>query len=159
VDASETAATLYDKHLICLREMLAALVPAFQRDALPRTPQDHAKASFCARRTADDGYIDWQRPAEEIWTLIRATTEPYPGAFTVYASRKAIIWSADLVGDAPYFGLPGQIQDFVDGDALVQCGDGRHVRLRRVEFAGDGDAAPPQLKRHERFGVSPVPRW
>jgi UDP-4-amino-4-deoxy-L-arabinose formyltransferase/UDP-glucuronic acid dehydrogenase (UDP-4-keto-hexauronic acid decarboxylating) len=56
------------------------------------TPQDESQASYFGRRTAADGEIHWHKPATEINNLVRAVTEPYPGAFTYLGQRKMTIW-------------------------------------------------------------------
>ncbi|MGX8894802.1 bifunctional UDP-4-amino-4-deoxy-L-arabinose formyltransferase/UDP-glucuronic acid oxidase ArnA, partial [Enterobacter cloacae] len=48
---------------------------------------------------ADDGLIDWNADAKTVHNLVRAVTEPYPGAFTFLGERKMIIWRARPVAD------------------------------------------------------------
>ncbi len=154
----ETADTLYDKHVTALAEMLRDVLPTLDTDAPPRSPQDHTRATWCAKRTADDGQIDWRRPAQDVWDLVRASTTPYPGAFTSRAESTLTIWSAALVDAPEYVGLPGQVQR-VDADAvLVQCGDGRHLALGDVELDGIRLRADEALRLHERLGVAGVTR-
>jgi methionyl-tRNA formyltransferase len=113
VAPDETARSLYDKHTRTLGAMLEAVLPALAEGNAPREPQDHARASWCAKRTPADGLIDWTRPAEEVWTLVRAVGRPYPGAFTYRGDgTKLFVWSADLVPEAPYLGIPGQVVAF-----------------------------------------------
>jgi len=151
----ETATTLYAKQLGVLREMMQGALPLLETDSPPRTPQDHAKATYCAKRTADDGLINWQKGAEEVWTLVRAVTKPYPGAFTLYKGQKLTIWEAELVGEAPYWGLPGQVQRLSEEGALIQCGDKGHVLVREVEREdGTRQSAQEALKIHDHLGIS-----
>ena len=153
VAEDETARTLCRKHMKVLQNLLDRALPLLAQGSAPRTPQDHARATFCAKRTEDDGLIDWQRPAEQIWTLIRAVGQPYPGAFTYYNRRKLIVWDAELVGSAPFCGLPGQVQEMTENGVLVQCGDQQHVRLGMVQL--DGDVSTPAnrlLKIHCKLG-------
>jgi methionyl-tRNA formyltransferase len=146
VAPDETARSLYDKHLAALGRMLAGAVPALRRGAARRVAQDHAKATYCARRTPDDGHVDWRADAEHVWTLVRASGDPYPGAFSFL--------DAQLVGAAPYWGQPGQVQALGDGGALVQCGDGQHVLLRTVQREDDERRPAAEVLRvHQRLGV------
>src|SRR5512137_418341 len=157
VAEDETAATLVAKHLHALDGMLARVIPQLASRTASRTPQDHSRASYCAKRTAADGLIDWTRPAREVWTLVRAVGDPYPGAFTFSGGRQLVLWAAELVESAPYFGLPGQVQQLApDGSALVACADG-FVRLRLVQLEA-GARVPPAtvLKIHERLGLDPL---
>lgn len=137
VEPDETARTLYSKVTTVLREMIREALPLLENGNLPRYPQDHSKASYCARRTLADGLIDWKQPAEQVWTLIRAVSAPYPGAFTAHRGRRLIIWEATYMPAAPYCGLPGQIQAIGQDGVLVQCGDGKHVLLRTVQAEGE----------------------
>jgi methionyl-tRNA formyltransferase len=150
----ETAATLYAKHLEALCRMLAAAIPMLQAETAPRAPQDHSQATYCAKRVPADGLIDWRAPARAVWTLIRASGDPYPGAFSLYRGKYLFVWEADYVGEAPYTGLPGQVQAIRDGGALVQCGDGRHVLLKVVQVDG-GPRLPAAhvVRNHARLGI------
>lgn len=160
VAPDETAATLYAKHRHALCRLLTATIPALAAGAGPRTPQDHARATYCAKRTPTDGLIDWSAPADRVWTLIRAVGDPYPGAFSLRGDKAVFVWGAEFVGEAPYTGLPGQVQALDETGALVQCGDGRHVRLTVVQ--PEGEARQPAgrvLKIHERLGIDWVALW
>lgn len=154
MDESETAATLYAKHMQALDAMLSSSLPLLDAGTAPRRPQDDTKATWCARRTAEDGRIDWRRGATEVWTLVRAAGRPYPGAFTTDgAGRRLVVWDAEDRGPGPYWGLPGQVQVLEREGALVQCGDRTHVLLRTIEVEGEGPRPGAEVLRvHERLG-------
>lgn len=154
VDPDETAATLYEKHMTALRTAFARTLDALTNGDPPRRPQDSSQATYCARRTASDGLIDWNRPARDVWTLIRAAGDPYPGAFTFHNGEKLVVWEADYAGEGPYWGLPGQVQWIIEDGALVQCGDRRHVVLKTVQREGEPRVqAYETLKNHEKLGI------
>jgi methionyl-tRNA formyltransferase len=164
VAEEETARSLYDKHMQALREMLTAAIPRLSEGTAPRMPQVHSRATFCAKRTPDDGLVDWTSSAHQVWTLIRAVGDPYPGAFTFRQNHcRLVLWSADFLGTGPYTGMPGQVQAFVDGGAVVRCGDDRHVLLRTVQPEGGPRVPAGELLRiHERLGIDwlrLVNRW
>lgn len=153
----ETARSLYDKHLDTLARMLKATLPLLEGGDPPRLPQDHSRATYCAKRTAEDGLIDWSASAREVWTLIRAVGDPYAGAYTFSGGERLTVHAAELVGPAPYVGLAGQVQTVGPGGALVRCGDGEHVRLVTVQPAAGGAAGPAGnlLRIHARLGLGP----
>jgi methionyl-tRNA formyltransferase len=154
VAPDETAATLYARMGEALRRLLESVLPALAAGGAPRLPQDHTRATYCAKRTPADGLIDWRHDAHAVWTLIRAVGDPYPGAFTFLDGRSLHVWDAAFVGPAPYTGLPGQVQALRDGGALVQCGDGQHLLARTVQRAGEERrAAADVLKLHVRLGI------
>jgi methionyl-tRNA formyltransferase len=94
ITRADTATTLYAKMTAAGRQLLRDYLPAIIAGTAPRIPQDHTKATYLPKRTPADGRIDWSRPAESVYDLIRATTHPYPGAFTLCGERKVIVWKA-----------------------------------------------------------------
>ncbi len=155
VAADETAATLYQKHCQSLQKLLSQALPLLEINNPPRTPQNHSLATYCAKRVADDGWIDWSLSAESIWTLIRAVGKPYPGAFTFYKGRKLCIWEAEYVGEGPYWGLAGQVQAVLATGVLVQCGDGKHISIKSVQLENEEEIeANLLLKNHEKLGIN-----
>lgn len=97
IDEEDTALTLHGKCRTAAAALLAQQLPLIRSREITLTPQDEDQASYVGRRTAADGLIDWQKSAREINNLIRAVTEPYPGAFTFLGERKVIIWRARVV--------------------------------------------------------------
>jgi methionyl-tRNA formyltransferase len=155
VAEEETARSLYEKHMHALRGMLTGAIPRLRDGTAPRMPQAHSQATYCAKRTPSDGLVDWTASAHQVWTLIRAVGDPYPGAFTYHRGPcRLVLWAADYVGSGPYTGVPGQVQAFADGGAIVRCGDERHVLVRTVQPEGAPRAPAAQvLRMHERLGI------
>lgn len=156
VSPEETAQSLLDKHMQVLRDMLKELLPRLRRNEIPAIPQDERRATWCAKREPRDGVIDWQRPAQEIWTLIRAVGSPYHGALSEFRGRQVAIWEAELVksDEKRYWGVSGQIQSLVDGRPSVMCGSRERLLLGKVTYCDSGECIyqedPPRV--HERFG-------
>lgn len=92
--------------------------------------------SYGARRTAEDGRINWNRTAQEIYDFIRAQSKPYPGAYTFYNGQKIKIWRAGVFGHRIQ-GNPGQI-GMIDHDndrVIVVCGKDTGLVLYEIEAA------------------------
>ena len=64
-------------------------------------PQDSSRATFTCKRLPADNEIHWSEPAEKIYNLIRATTRPYPGAFTHFEGKLLRIWSTQRPKSPP----------------------------------------------------------
>jgi methionyl-tRNA formyltransferase len=155
LEPDETATTLYAKvsdHLVLLMRDLAQDLASGQ--PLPRRRQDESQATYTSKRTKQDGLIDWTKPAEEVWTLIRATTRPYPGAFTFYRERPLTIWSADLIELSNHIAMPGQVATLEPRGPIVQCGTGQ-IQLREVqpEQRSSLPATEYFTKPHEVLGI------
>ncbi|OAP39796.1 methionyl-tRNA formyltransferase [Sinorhizobium glycinis] len=130
VEADETARSLYAKQTANLAEMVVEAAALVESDSAPRTQQDHDQASYCAKRSPEDGLIDWHRPAAAVLRLIRAVGDPYPGAFTWRTGEKIRIDSAVAVANSGRFiGLDGQVQAHTETGFVVRCGDGECIEV------------------------------
>ena len=103
------------------------------------TAQDQTAATYTCTRVLADGEIDWTRPTEDVYALVRALTEPYPGAFTYIDGQPLIVWQA-APADAPghWTGrVPGRVvgRSSAEGWTDVLTGDGV-LRLKTVQLDG-----------------------
>ena len=131
IDVSDTAKTLYDKLCRAAKELLDEVLPLIKRGQIPRQKQDLKVGSYYGGRCPEDGRIDWKKSADEIYNLIRAVTEPYPGAFALLDNdEKIIIWWAELavVEEAV---IPGKLI-ITNKEVLVQTG-GNAIKLLDIE--------------------------
>ncbi|MFQ6049204.1 MAG: methionyl-tRNA formyltransferase, partial [Phycisphaerae bacterium] len=148
------AADLIARTNQALEACIDQLAPAIRTGNLPAAPQDPALATYLARRSRADGLIDFRQPAERIYRLIRATSRPYPGAFTHHHGRELIVWRARPHPRNDHLGSPGQIVA-VDPSCglLVQTGDGL-LWLTELQFAGhSGPARPDNFRPGQRLGL------
>ncbi|MFJ4246862.1 bifunctional UDP-4-amino-4-deoxy-L-arabinose formyltransferase/UDP-glucuronic acid oxidase ArnA [Pseudomonas sp. NPDC089741] len=105
IERSDTALSLHGKLRIAASDLLRDTLPAMLQGKISETAQDESKATVFGRRTAADGKLVWAQPAEQLFNLVRAVTQPYPGAFCAVGEHKLIVWSAAVVkgndGQAP----------------------------------------------------------
>lgn len=105
IERSDTALSLHGKLRIAAVDLLRDTLPAMLQGKISETPQDESKATVFGRRSAADGKLVWAKPAEQLFNLVRAVTQPYPGAFCAVGEHKLIVWSAEVVkgndGQAP----------------------------------------------------------
>ncbi len=97
IDATDTALMLHKKIRQAAEQLLADILPLIKIGDYSATPQNDSQASYFSHRRAEDGLIDWSKSATEVNNLVRAVTEPYPGAFTYLAESKMIIWCASVL--------------------------------------------------------------
>lgn len=140
IDREDKAVTLYEKLCSAAGELLDELLPLMRQGIVSRIPQEAGKASYFGGRKPEDGQIDWSWPVEQIYNLIRAVTEPYPGAFTHLPEGKVLIWWA----------LPHRVtgQNLAVGtvetkgqDVYVHAADGR-LQLLHIEINGQHMRGP-----------------
>lgn len=113
----------------------------------------NGEASYGLQRQPADSRINWNSRSQDIDSLIRATSRPYPGAFTTLNEEKISIWSAEVLEDAPLvYGAPGQIFSLPDSEyPCVVTGD---VPLKILEATdAEGTDTLKLLRRsgHQRF--------
>jgi methionyl-tRNA formyltransferase len=94
----------------------------------------------CYPRLPADGAIDWQQSAAAVCRLVRASSRPYPGAFSFLRGRKVIIWRAEVAAEEDSFlAMPGHVIGWrkQPSSVRVACGDGA-VDLTEIQH-GSGD--------------------
>jgi UDP-4-amino-4-deoxy-L-arabinose formyltransferase/UDP-glucuronic acid dehydrogenase (UDP-4-keto-hexauronic acid decarboxylating) len=134
IDSADTAKTLYDKLCIAAELLMEKMLPVMKKGLIPRVRQNLAQGSYYGGRKPEDGRIDWSKTDEEIYNLIRAVTEPYPGAFAhLENGEKIILWKA-LPGERGHCEVPGTV-DFLQEEVLVQTGKNA-VKLLEIEVGG-----------------------
>jgi methionyl-tRNA formyltransferase len=138
----DTAEQAFRKVLPCARRVLARQIDALLAGTAHETPQDESKATYFGGRRPEDGRIDWTLPAAGIFNLIRAVTDPYPGAFTDVGGARLMVWWAEHESPAARGGIgrPGEVISV--SPLVVACGDGA-LELTRIEWRG---AAAPALR-------------
>lgn len=142
LDRRETLRTLIDKHLHALAEMWSTLLPRMAARDISGVVQDESRSSHCGKRTADDGRIDWNAPADDVDRLVRSVSEPYPGAFAERAGDRLVVWEAEPWTGSPHYGPPGQILTLDGTRMLVACRLGESLLIHRWNWASPCEARP-----------------
>ena len=124
VDDEEDGNTVRDKIELAMIEALDKWLPDLKRGIWNPVPQDEAMASWYGKRTPADGVIDWHNSSEDIDLLIKATTYPFPGAFTFYKDKKMIILKSRVEKEIPIKGVVGRVLLVKEKQYLIQCGSG-----------------------------------
>jgi len=132
IEFEDTAYTLYQKLCVKARELLEELLPLIKRGIAPRVAQNLKNGSYYGGRRPEDGKIDWNWPVMQIYNLIRAVTDPYPGAFThLSEGEKMLIWWA-LPEKGNISNRPVGALEFEENNVYVRASDGR-LRLLDIE--------------------------
>jgi methionyl-tRNA formyltransferase len=135
---------------------------------VPR-PQNHAEATIAPILKKDDGRINWQSSAQEIYNRMRGFA-PWPGAHTTFRGQTCHLWGEPVANDAAW---PAEIRDHpflavarsVPGalfggkcDWFVACGEATALRLQSVKLEGRKQVSAREfangarIKSAERFG-------
>lgn len=136
MDERENARTLYDKIILALRKAIKENIAEIISNKIEAIAQDEKRATYYCKRSIEDGEINWKDSAVEIDRLIRATTRPYPGAFTYHKGEKLVIWSSELIEKDNFSALPGQRVEILNNIGVkVKTGQGI-ILIKEVEYLG-----------------------
>jgi len=131
----DTAEQAFRKVLPCARRVLARQIDALLAGLAPENPQDASLATYFGGRKPEDGRINWGQTSTQIFNLIRAVTDPYPGAFSDVGAARLMVWWAEP--DSPSAsgrkGKPGEVLSV--SPLVVATGDGA-LELTRTEWRG-----------------------
>jgi methionyl-tRNA formyltransferase len=113
--------------------MIEALA-GLEAGTLHPEPQDHARATLAPILKKEDGRIDWNRTAAEIYNRWRGF-QPWPGAFTLFRGRNFIAhWMR--MADAPTDAAPPGTIKSEAGRLLAACGGESWLDLLEVQVEG-----------------------
>lgn len=96
ITPQDDAPSLHRKLCEAAAAVLESILPAIREQRFSETPQDDSAASYVGRRTPEDGRLDWCQPAATLANLVRAVTDPWPGAFSYAGGEKFIVWKAQV---------------------------------------------------------------
>ena len=99
-------------------------VEVYQRiisNTLLEKKQDMSRRTVRPKRVFEDGLLHFNKSATEIDRLIKATTEPYPAAFSFYKGKRYSVWKSELSDFTSSKKQMGEILEIKNDRLLVQC--------------------------------------
>jgi methionyl-tRNA formyltransferase len=115
-------------------DLMVETLRRLEQQSLPSQPQDHAQASLAPMLKKEDGHIDWNLSAVEIWNRVRGL-RPWPGAFTEFRGRYLHIWAAHRPAPETMQGEPGTLLAG-QGRLRVICGQGTLLDPSELQLEG-----------------------
>lgn len=136
VRPDDTAGSLEARLAVAGASLLRDVVDRLGRgESVSEIPQDDARATLAPRLEKAEGLIDWTRTAWAIDCHVRGM-QPWPVAFTFVDGQRLMVREAAASEHRAGPVAPGGLVA-VDGDAvLLACGDGRTLRVTRVQPEG-----------------------
>lgn len=130
IGPEDDARILYDKMMVAMREQLRQQLPLLASGKAVVESQDESKASYLRKRTVLDGEIDWRMSSGAIYNLVRALSEPYPGAYCLYRGYEVKILKVKKLAVKEGVEEPGKVLVSDKKSIVVKCGDGAIEILR-----------------------------
>ena len=132
IDPDETFPVLEQRLCVLAQEMIIPTTTAYLEHDLQPLPQKHEEATYTKIITKEDGRIDWNRHAQDIYNQYRAYIQ-WPGIFTTWDNKKLKITECAYTGlhtDFP----PGTVFN-VNERVYVACGTDA-LELLSVQLEG-----------------------
>src|SRR6185369_13183226 len=129
----DTAETLSPKLAELTGKILVETLQGLEAGTVLPVKQDDGQASLAPILKKEDGQMDFQRPATDLWNRLRGF-QPWPGAYTIYRGKKLNVTAAK----------PSQMRlqleagklAIDEGKLLVGCGQGTVLELLEVQPEG-----------------------
>lgn len=151
ISDSDDAQSIYEKITIIGKNMIIKSLLDISQGKLVHLKQNNSKfLEYWEKRTPDDGKIDWEKSSNEIHTLIRAVTYPYPGAFTDYLGQKLIVWKSDNIENN--LNEPGKILQIEKDGVLIGTGK-NSILIREISYAQYDKVNPQQIFTNNDVGM------
>ena len=109
VRPQDTCATVYEKVAQTNKSMILSALAQLTEGELESKSQPEASGPVLPGRKPQDGEVDWAATGWEVYNLVRAVTEPYPGAYSFLDGERWTIWRCAFVPGQASLGEPGMI--------------------------------------------------
>jgi len=133
IGPDDTTGSLYFNKLFPLG--ISAIVEAIdliKSGKAPRIPQDNSLATYeppCDDKVAS---IDWTKPAQEIYNLIRGC-DPQPGAYSTLKGERVRFYKAKLLSSEGAKS-PGEVTNINKGEVMISL-NGGEVKIGKIKGA------------------------
>lgn len=135
ISPQDTTGSLTAKLSQMAAEMLPGVLLRWGRGEITPQPQNEAEATYTAQITKEQGEIDWNLSAVEIWRRVRAF-QPWPGAYTRWEGRRLEIIEAVPLPEEGKFDT-GQVIALTGEEAAFGINTGEGVLgLLKVQLEG-----------------------
>jgi len=148
VSLEDTTGSLTAKLAQLGGQLLMQTLPIWLEGKLTPQPQDNGKATYSKLITKEEGKMDWQRPAIELWRKVRAF-QPWPGCYTTWQGRLLKIMETIPL---PGGGEPGRviaIEETQGAPVGVQAGEGV-LGLLQLQLEGKRAMSAEEFVRGQR---------
>ncbi len=134
VDPDDTTGSLYFNKIFPLGiEAIGEAVDLIKKGNPPRIVQDESKATYDPPCGDEHAKIDWSKPAQEVYDLIRGC-DPQPGAHTTWQGKMVRIFDARLQKTGNN-SAAGQITA-IGGEDITIALNGGILTVRRMRGEG-----------------------
>lgn len=131
--------------------MLVKALQQIEKGTCQPVPQDSSSASYFSLRFPDDGFIVWDLyTAEQIHNRIRALTDPYPNAFTLFHGNRVKLRSSELCR-IRHMGEPGRVYRKTEKNGLLVGALDQCLWIKEAFLVIDGRPLKDVISRYDQL--------
>ncbi len=124
--------SLHDRLAKLGAQLLVEVLDKIEKGEIQKKPQEHEKSTYAKPIKKEEGKIDWNKTAKEIFNQIRAL-KVWPKAFTTFRDKQVKILEAEPTEE----GKQGKAGEIVKIDAkrgiIVSTGKG-NILIKKIQF-------------------------
>ena len=142
IGMNDTAQTLHDELAEMGGKLLVDALEKMDQGRLVRIPQDHARATYAAKLSKEEGRIDWNQPVLDVHNRIRGLF-PWPGSWFDWngmpgKTLRLTVHPGTIGEPLPEGVEPGEIHGVAGDSVLIACAD----RLYAVPIIKPANSKP-----------------
>ncbi len=123
ISNKDYAKDLYNKVLKVIPVQINEIIDNFINDSINPIRQLKKDSNVWRKRSEIDGKIDWRMNSKNIYNLVRALADPYPGAYFIYNKKKFLVSNSKIVNIKIDNQEPGRIIKNNSKELIVKTGD------------------------------------
>jgi methionyl-tRNA formyltransferase len=104
-------------------------------ESLKPIPQQHEIATLAPIMKKEDGLIDWNLSANDIFNRVRGF-QPFPGSFTFWNGKKLTIWKSSVSELENVETRSGDVIDAKGDSLVISCGNRTVLRIDELQLEG-----------------------
>jgi methionyl-tRNA formyltransferase len=133
IGPEETAVELGERLAVIGADLLIETLEKMEAGTLTAQKQDPSEATYAPILKKEDGLVDWNSDALEIYNRSRGLL-PWPGTYTTFRGQLLHLWKVKPAIDRET-GIPGSIR-VRNRKLVVSCGNNSALELLEVQLEG-----------------------
>jgi methionyl-tRNA formyltransferase len=133
IGPEENAIELGERLAVIGADLLLQTIEMIESDTIRPEKQNPAEATLAPILKKEDGQVDWNLTAREIYNRSRGLL-PWPGTYTTFRGQLLHLWKAKPANDIGT-GIPGSIS-VRNRKLLIYCGNNSALELLEVQLEG-----------------------
>ncbi len=151
IEPDETSDELFERLSLVTAELLLETLERAEQGTLKCIKQNEDEASYAPIITKEMALIDFNKPAKDIFNLVRGFNS-WPVAYCYLDGKRFKIYSCEVYGTSN--AAPGTVVD--EASLTVSCGDGNCIVLKEIQLEGGKRMSAEDFLKGKKLPVGTV---